>query len=137
MEFRIVTFTRYNLGEMQIKFTQKHEEELQLGNLSASQFLNVATEVAKILGWGFSNINEKGFIAHTNNGLFSWNAEVRLKIKDLSVNLLSQSRSNGIIEFGKDKENLQAFISIFNDLKSKLMPEKLTLQHKSFQEDAA
>jgi rhomboid protease GluP len=122
---------------MQLRFTQKHGEELQTGDLSAGQFLNVAIEAGKVLGWIFSNINETGFIACTNNGLFSWNAEVRLKVKEGSANLLSQSRNNEIIEFGKDKENLQTFISVFDELRNELMPENFTLQYKSLQEDAA
>lgn len=122
---------------MQIRFTQKHDEELQTGDLSAGQFLNIAIEAAKVLGWVLSNINETGFIAYTNNGLFSWNAEVRLRVKEGSANLLSQSRSNEIIEFGKDKENLQTFISIFNDLKNELVAGNLTFRYKSLQEDAA
>ncbi len=66
---------------MAIRFAQKQIEELPLGNLTVEQFLNLAIETSKRLGWVFGDISNTGFIAYTNNGVFSWNAELKLKIK--------------------------------------------------------
>ena len=65
---------------MKLLFSQKHIELLSLDNLTAVQFLCLAIETSKLLGWVFGNITETGFIAYTSNGLFSWNAEIKLKI---------------------------------------------------------
>lgn len=118
---------------MTIGFTQKHIEQLQIGNLSTEEFLSIAIETSKLLGWYISNVNETGFIAYTNNGIFSWNAEIRLKINNRIASLQSQSRGNEIIEFGKNKANLQSFISAFYDLKKSLTPEELTIKYKDLQ----
>ena len=118
---------------MSIGFTQKHVEEIGVDNLTTEQFLSIAIEASRLIGWVFSNVHEKGFIAYTNNGVFSWNAEIRLKINNGFALLQSQSRGNEIIEFGKNKENLQRFISTFYDLKKSLTPEEITIKYKNLQ----
>ena len=67
---------------MAIRFAQKHVEKLPLGNLTTEQFLSWQLKHQNQLGWVLGDINKTGFIAYTNNGLFSWNAEVKLKIKN-------------------------------------------------------
>jgi hypothetical protein len=111
---------------MLMNFTQKHNVELQLANLTPKQFLNIAVETSRSLGWICGSVNEKGFVAYTNNGIFAWNAEVRLQIKNESANLVSQSRGNQVVEFGKDEENLQRFISTFNNLRKKATEKPFT-----------
>ena len=108
---------------MLINFAQKHNVELLLANLTPKQFLNIAIETSKSLGWIYGSVNDNGFVAYTNNGMFAWNAEVKVKIKNNSVNLVSQSRGIQYVEFGKDKENLGRFISTFNDLRKLSMGE--------------
>ena len=87
---------------MRYEFTQKHIEELHFGNLTPEQLISVAIETSKSPGWVLSNVNETGFVAYTNNGIFSWNAEVKFKIKNESAHLLSQSRGNEAIELEKE-----------------------------------
>lgn len=103
---------------MAIGFTQKHIEEIALNELTTEEFLLIAVEASKKLGWVIGDINKNGFVAYTNNGIFSWNAEVKLNIYTNSAKILSQSRNNETIEFGKNKVNLQKFISTFNELKT-------------------
>ena len=106
-------------------FTQKHVEILPLDNLTVEQFLSLAIETSNLLGWVFGNITETGFIAYTNNGLFSWNAEIKLKIKNELANLQSESRGDDIIDLRENRKNLQSFISTFESLKKTLTPEEL------------
>ena len=122
---------------MLIEFTQKHVEELHVGDLTSEQFLKAAVEASRSLGWVFSNIITTGFIAHTNNGIFSWNAEIRLKVYGESARIQSQSRGNSIIEFGKNKENLQSFISAFSETKKALFPEIFKLKYTNLQSTSA
>lgn len=108
-----------------MEFSQKHIEQLPLDNLSIEQFLILAIETSNVLGWVFGNISENGFIAYTNNGLFSWNAEVKMKIINGLANLQSESRGNELIDVRENKKNLQNFISTFRGLKKTLTPEEL------------
>ena len=108
-----------------MRFTPKQIEQFPLGDLTIEQFLSLAIETSNLLGWVFGNISETGFIAYTNNGLFSWNAEVKLKIKNGLANLQSESRGNEIIDLEKNKKNIQNFVFTFMGLKKTLTPEEL------------
>jgi rhomboid protease GluP len=109
---------------MKLDFKQKQTEQLALDNLGAEQFLNLAIETSKQLGWVLGNINETGFIAYTNNGMFSWNAEVKMKIINGIATLQSQCKGNDLTDVKENKKNLQNFTSAFKSLKNALLPEK-------------
>jgi rhomboid protease GluP len=115
---------------MAIGFTQKHIEQLPLDNLTTEQFLSLAIETSSLLGWVFGNISKTGFIAYTNNGLFSWNAELKLKIKDGLATLQSQSRGDDLIDLVENNKNLLSFVSTFNYLKKILTPEELASKYE-------
>jgi rhomboid protease GluP len=107
---------------MKLDFKQKQTEQLPLDNLGAEQFLNFAIETSKQLGWVFGNINETGFTAYTNNGMFSWNAEVKMKIINGIATVQSRSGGNDLTDVSGNKKNLQNFISTFKSLKKTLSP---------------
>jgi rhomboid protease GluP len=113
---------------MKIGFKQKQTEELPLNNLKAEEFISLATETSKQLGWAIGDVNQTGFVAYTNNGLFAWNAEVRMKIIDGSATLQSQSMGNEPRDITGNKNNIHSFISAFKDLKSQYKP---TQQHQN------
>jgi rhomboid protease GluP len=100
-----------------MKFANKLIDELPLTNLTIQQFLTLALETSKVLGWVFGDISATGFIAYTNNGFSSWNAEVRLKIKNGVAILQSESLGDDVTHVRGNKKNLQNFISTFNSLK--------------------
>jgi rhomboid protease GluP len=108
-----------------MRFSQKQVEQLPLDNLTTEQFLSLAIETSNLLGWVFGNISETGFIAYTNNGLFSWNAEVKLKINNGLANLQSESRGDDIVDLRENKKNLQSFTTTFKGLEKTLTPEEL------------
>ena len=105
--------------------SQKHVEVLSPDNLTIAEFLCLAIETSKLLDWVFGNITETGFIAYTNNGLFSWNAEIKLKIKNGLATLQSQSMGVDIIHPHKNEKSIQGFIVTFQSLKKTLTPEEL------------
>ena len=98
-------------------------EELPVTNLTVPQFLTLAIETTKALGWVFGNITTAGFIAYTNNGFSLWNAEIRLRIQNGLAILQSESRGDDIKDVNGNKKNLQNFISTFNRLKKSLAME--------------
>ncbi len=113
-----------------MKFAHKQLEHLPLENLTAAQFLTLAIETSSSLGWVFGDINKSGFVAYTNNGIFSWNAEVRLKIHNDVANLQSASRGDGVVDVRENKKNIQNFIATFNTLKKTIHPEELAPKYE-------
>jgi rhomboid protease GluP len=120
-----------------MRFSQLQVEQLYLDNLTQEQFLSVAIETSNLLGWVFGDISQTGFIAYTNNGLFSWNAEVKLKINHGLANIQSESRGDDIVDLRENKKNLQSFISTFKSLKRTLTPAELTVIYESLKPNFA
>ena len=106
---------------MKVEFKQKQTELLSLYGLKADQFLSIAIETSKQLGWVLGSINETGFIAYTRNGFFAWNAEIKIKIINGMATLQSQSLSNEFIDVRGNKMNIEVFISTFKNIKNKLL----------------
>lgn len=113
-----------------MKCANKQIEEIPLTNLTIPQFLTLAIETSNLLGWVFGDINTTGFIAYTNNGFSSWNAEVRLKIKNGLAILQSESRGDDVTHVRENKKNLQNFISTFNSLKKPLTLKELVPEYE-------
>lgn len=110
---------------MKLEFKQKQTEQLMIGNLSKEKFFHLAVKASNQLGWIIGNINETGFIAYTNNGLFSCNAEVKVKFMNGFASVQSNCREDDVTSVRENKKNIQDFISIFNSLKEALLPQSI------------
>ncbi|MEO7121094.1 MAG: hypothetical protein ABIY62_08355 [Ginsengibacter sp.] len=115
---------------MKIEFTQQHMEQISLDDLTPEQFLLLALETSRQSGWIDANVIKTGFVAYTNNGMFAWNAEIKLKISDKFATLQSQCRGNGYLDIVENKKNIQSFILKFNALKKILTSDKPELKNR-------
>ena len=116
---------------MKIGSSQRHTELLPLDTLTTVQFLCLAIETAKLLGWVFGNITERGFIAYTNNGLFSWNAEIKLTLKNGLATLQSQSMGVDIKYLHENEKSIQGFIIALQSLKKTLTSEEIASMYEN------
>jgi len=64
--------------------------------------------------------------------LFSWNAEVRLKIKNGLATLQSESRGDNFISVNENKNLLQNFISKINGLKKSVACRQSVPERRKF-----
>ena len=119
---------------MAVGFTPKHIEEVPLYGLTHEQYLVIALEAAKEMKWNVGYTSKSGLIAYTDNGMFSWNAEIKITIENGSANLKSSSTGNDMIDFGKNRKNIEKFRLAFNALKLKLTKEELTLKYEDLVE---
>jgi rhomboid protease GluP len=115
---------------MKIEFTQQHTEQLSLDDLTPEQFLSLALETSRQSGWIDANVIKTGFVAYTNNGMFAWNAEIKMKISDKFATIQSQCRGNGYVDVVENKKNIQGFILKFKALKKALISEKPELKNR-------
>jgi rhomboid protease GluP len=116
---------------MKIEFTQQHSEQLPLDDLSPEQFLSLALETSRQLGWIDANVIKTGFVAYTNNGMFSWNAEIKMRISTEFATLQSQCRGNSYHDVVENKKNLQGFFLKFEALKKIVLLEKPELKNRN------
>jgi rhomboid protease GluP len=110
---------------MAIGFTPKHREEIPVGELTQDQFLMIAVDTAEKMDWRISYLSDNGFIAYTNNGMFVWGAEVKLKIEHGLAEITSASVGNEFFDLGKNKDVVETFMSNFEKLKAYWTKEEL------------
>ncbi|HVS92779.1 MAG TPA: rhomboid family intramembrane serine protease [Mucilaginibacter sp.] len=103
---------------MAFGFTPKFEQSLYLNGLNPEHYLAIAIDAAKQLGWNTTNINKSGFTAYTGFSMRSWNEEFSVNIDDETVNLQSKCLGNQLIDWGKNKDNVESFIEEFNKIQS-------------------
>jgi len=115
---------------MAVGFTPKHIEDFSPDGINPEQFLVIALETANKLDWKIGSISDRGFIAHTNNGMLSWNAEIKITIENGSAILKSSSIGGEMMDWGKNKKNIKEFISTFEELKSSFTDEELAFKYQ-------
>jgi len=110
---------------MAVGFTPKHVEDFPLNDLTQQLFLVLANETVKKIGWKVNYQSVNGLICFTNNGMFFWNAEIKIKIENGVANITSASTGNDVIDWGKNKKNVTNFKATFQKLKKNLTKEVL------------
>lgn len=119
---------------MAVGFTPKHLETYPLGDLSPSQFLALAVEAVKRAGWNLSHTSDAGLIAFTNNGVMSWNGEVKIKIEGDTATIQSASTGSDLIDFGKNKKTVSVFIRHLEELKASVSKEEADRKYTELKE---
>ncbi len=120
---------------MAIGFTPKHIEEVALNELSPKQFLIIAIETVRRLKWDIGYLSNNGLIAYTNNGSFSWNAEITIKFDKNFANLKSSSTGNDMIDWGKNEKNINNFLATFEQAKPSFSIADIDLQYEALKNE--
>lgn len=119
---------------MAVGFTPKHIEEFPLNELTPQQFLVLANETATKIGWKVGYLSDNGLIGYTDNGMFSWNAEIKIKIESGVATIQSASTGNEMLDWGKNKKNIANFIDTFLELKPSLTKDELDVKYQELNE---
>lgn len=119
---------------MAVGFTPKHIEGFPLNDLTQQQFLVLAYETATKIGWKVGYLSDNGLIGYTDKGMFSWNAEIKIKIENGVANIQSASTGSEMMDWGKNKKNVANFIATFEELKPTLTKEELEAKYKELSE---
>lgn len=119
---------------MAVGFTPKHVEEYPLADLTKKQFLVLAIETALEFAWKIDSVSENGFIAVTDNGMFSWNAEVKIIINNESATIVSISLGNEMMDWGKNKQNIAEFIENCEEIKNNFSKEEFDAKYGEIKE---
>lgn len=120
---------------MAFGITPHHTEEIPLEGLTREQCLVLAVEVARELGWVVDYLSENGLLAHTGNGMFSWNAEMEIRIEGETMKLKSSSTGSEMFDMGRNRKNLAKFLHAFLLLKVKSTDEELFERYDELKAD--
>ena len=115
---------------MAFGLSPKHIGNLALDNLTNEEFIVLAIESAKKLDWNISHTSENGFIAFTKFSISSWSEEIKVIIDNDNAILKSECTGNQMVDWGKNKKNIDDFISTFNKLKNDSSQEELLSKYE-------
>lgn len=116
---------------MAVGFSPKHEQTIELDNLSKEEFIVIAQEVVKQLEWKPSYICDTGFIAYTKFSMSSYGEEFKVSIEGRTATIKSECTGSQLFDWGKNKDNVENFISGFNDIKNAFTKEELEEKYKA------
>ncbi|BAU53443.1 rhomboid family intramembrane serine protease [Mucilaginibacter gotjawali] len=113
---------------MAFGFSPKYVQILPIDPLTPQEFLVLAIEAAKILDWNIAFETETGFIAYTKFSMTSWSEEVKVTIEGDQATLKSECTGNQLMDWGKNKGNIESLVAELELLKSTVTPEDMARQ---------
>lgn len=110
---------------MAFGFSPKHFQDFPLGELDKEHFLVIAIETALKFDWNVSFVSERGFVAYTKFSWSSWSEEITIKVENGAANIKSECTGSQLFDWGKNRKNVEAFISKFREVESSISTEEL------------
>jgi rhomboid protease GluP len=103
---------------MAFGLSPKHEQTIEIADLTNEEFIVIALDVVKKLEWNSSYISEKGFIAYTKFSMSSYGEELKVTINEKVVTVKSECTGSQLMDWGKNKRNVENFITTFNEIRN-------------------
>lgn len=119
---------------MAFGLSPKYVQYIRTEHIEPKIFLILAIEAAKKKGWNVSFLSETGFIAYTNFSWSSWSEEISVSITSGSVLLKSECTGNQLMDWGKNKKNIQALLKILEELKTTITQEEIEVKLEELRE---
>jgi rhomboid protease GluP len=114
-----------------------YTREISLDTLNKEQFLAIAQEATLQLGYDCGQAKEWGLLAYTPFSMSSWKEEIRITVTDNTATLQSKCLSNQLIDWGKNRRNIEAFLSTFQEIHTSTTPEDLALKGETMKQQWA
>ena len=110
---------------MAFGFAPKHQEIIQVADLSKNQLLALANEVIVSLNWSISSVGQTFIVAYSKMSLSSMSEEIEVRVQDQSITIKSTCTGNQLYDWGKNKKNTSAFLEGFEKAKATYSTEDL------------
>ena len=107
----------------------KYSEELFIDGQTRNQFLILGLITAKRLNLKIDFTSENGFIAHTENGFFGWDAKISFQLFDEKAILTSESLGGEMLDWGKNKKLSNRFTDLFFENIHRISNDELTAKY--------
>ena len=122
---------------MAIGLTPKYEREIGLNGLTNEQFIALAEETVKKLGWKVVLASERGLIAQTqNSGLYfpsnDYLVTIQLEIEYAQVR--SECQGGELVDWGKNKKNVESFEATLKEWKDAFSAEQLETRYSELKQ---
>lgn len=110
---------------MAFGFPPKYSGQITDTKLPHEHQLAIALEVTKKLDWNVGTVTKNGLTAYTKFSASSWSEEVQIVIEGSIINIHSKCTGNQIVDWGKNRKNINAFINMFNTTKTDSDPTEI------------
>lgn len=90
--------------------------EFSLRDFSPHQFMIIAQEAANALGWDTGSSSEEALVFYTPSLLISWREEIKIHFDNGFVIIASECTANAMFDWGRNKRNVDDFMSAVNKL---------------------
>jgi rhomboid protease GluP len=118
---------------MAFGLSPKHSKVVSLNGISKEDFLTLAIEAAKALNWNISQTTKNGFIAFTEFSMSSWSEEIKLEVDEESIRIKSECTGNQLVDWGKNKKNIEELTETIDQLKTQYTANELTAKSEELQ----
>ncbi|MFZ6012270.1 MAG: rhomboid family intramembrane serine protease [Bacteroidota bacterium] len=113
---------------MAIGLPPQYTQTLPLDDLSHDQFIAIARDAARYLEWNIGAAPPSGFVAYSKFSMSSWSETITIQIDQDKAIIKSQCNASQLIDWGKNKRNVEDFITTFYTERARLSPEALALK---------
>ena len=115
-----------------------YNDQLHLPGLSKTEILILALEASQKLEWNIEEVTPEGARFEVPFNMYSHGEEITFTIEqgsDGEVAVRSQSSSIQLVDYGKNRKNIQKLRETMEEIKTSLTPEELTQKAKDFEEE--
>ena len=123
---------------MAFRLRPLHEDKLHFADLSNTQILILALEASQKLEWNIEGIALREVIFYVPMGMRSQGEEVTFTIEEGNsgeISVRSQCASVQLVDYGKNRKNIQKLQETMEEIKSTLTPEELAQKANELEEE--
>ncbi|MGE5394304.1 MAG: rhomboid family intramembrane serine protease [Candidatus Saccharibacteria bacterium] len=117
---------------MAFGFSPRYTQTFALNGIEKKHFIFIAIKAAHQVDWNISYATEKGFKAYSDFSFRSASEEISCRLEDENAIITSECTGTQLFDWGKNKKNIEEFISKFEYLKSKYTTEEIESQYDEF-----
>jgi rhomboid protease GluP len=110
---------------MAVGLVPHYAVEFPIEGLTNAEFLVIIREVARTLDWNVPHSELDGLVAYTKIKRRSTNEKILLTVYEGIVTLKSETLGGQFFDQGKNKKNIDDFITCYDGLRSSIAPEEL------------
>lgn len=117
---------------MAFGFPPKQTVEYGLSETTPISFIAIATEAVKQIGWNLGDIHENSLTAYTGISMSSYGERILIIIDNGIAHIESSCTSSQILDWGKNKRNINRLFSTMDEIKVLPTAGELTSKSDAF-----